>query len=231
MKRTVLIMFLIILLSLLCACHKTENPDNLEFPKTTWDMNMEEVLDSYGITKKDTNFYRESSKAPSFMIEGYKVFGKEATQIVFNFIDLENNENEVLCMVKVIYPENTDMNHVLEEMKKTYLDTVSEISLYDLFQPLEDSITEIKYQDSENTKLWAGSPIAELIPEKESEAYRDLWIDFQPNLNADNWDMFSQNARTVAVVWSHEEDMNMLSFYAYNLAVYNHLNSQLSEQQ
>lgn len=234
MKKVLGIIFLSVTLLFLCSCGERDNADKLVFPKTNWGMSVEETLDAYGITKEDTSSYEEYHKVVEmtvFTINGHELFGENTAKIIFNFIDLGGSGSQVLCEIKVIYPQSTDMDHVLEEMKKAYGETVSTFSIYDGYQLSNNSLIGIEYQDSENTKLWAGSPIAELIPEKESESYRNLWIDFQPNLNADNWDMFSQNARTVAVVWSHKEDMNMLSFYAYNLAVYNHLNSQLSEQQ
>lgn len=230
MKKIAFLLALVMVIPWLCSCGRKAQTTSIEFPKTTWGMSMEETVNAFGIKKEDIISYDKSGKAPSFSIQGYELFGEITSQIIFNFIDLEDNKNPVFCTAKVIYPENTDMNHVLEEMKEMYGETVSSFRIYEGYQASNDSLLGVQYEESESVKLWAESPIGELIPEKKSDEYRELWKKFQPNLNANNWDTFSQNARTAAVVWSDQEDINMLSFYAYNSVVCNLLNAQLSEQ-
>lgn len=229
MKKIYIIFFAATLL--LCSCSKKENMDHLEFPKTTWGMSMEETLDAYEITKEDTSNYDVTSSSSSFMIEGLELFGEKTAKIIFGFLDLDCKEELVLSQVKVMYPDHTDMNHVLEEMQKKYGETVSEISVFDLHQIMGDGMLEMKYTESEQLKIWAGGSVMEYIPENESEAYRDLWKKYQRGLNDENWDTFMKNARMVHIFLGEHEESNSLQFYAYNVTAYHKVKSQLPEQQ
>lgn len=230
MKKIIFIIFLAAIL--LCSCSRKKDGDYPEFPKTKWGMSMDETLNTYGISEKETSYYNEGSV---FSIKGYELFGEKTSEIIFNFIDLKNG-NPVLCSVKATYPESTNMDNVLKKMKKAYGKTVSNISIYDLFQVFEDKIPEKKYTESEHLKLWAGRSVKEFISEKEKENYRDQWETYQPGLNDENWDTFSQNARMVTVVWSDNGEFpslekKSLAFNAYNLVVYNELKKQLYNQE
>lgn len=229
MKKSAIIVILAVTLSFLCSCSNKETAEHLEFPETVWGMSMDEILDAYGVTYDETTSRNESEKAPGFAIEGQELFGQRTSKMIFNFIDLKDDGTYGLCGVKVIYPETAAMESVLDEMQEMYGETVLKLRIYDLYQVMEESITEIKYEDSEHVKLWADTLIADVIPGGEVENYKNLWKDYQPRLNDDNWETFSQNANLVTVVWSNEDGMNMLSFHAYNLLVYEQVKSQLSQ--
>jgi hypothetical protein len=229
MKKVAFIMFIVTIL--LCSCSRKEDTDYPEFSRTKWGMSMDETLNAFGIMEKDTSYYKDGSV---FTIKGYELFGEKTSEIIFNFIDLKNG-NPVLCAVKATYPEITDMNYVLKKMQKAYGKTVSDITIYDLFQVFEDKIPEKRYTESEHLKLWASRSVIQSIPDKELENYRDRWENYQTGLNDENWDTFSQNARMVTVVWSDNGEFpslkkNSLAFNAFNLVVYNEIKSQLSDQ-
>lgn len=233
MKKTLSLFVLIAILFLPSSCKSRSDVDSLIFPKTTWGMSVEETFDAFGITKEDTASYDDYEKGgvTVFSINDYELFGEPASKIVFNFMDLKDNGNGALCEIKVIYPQSADMDHILEEMQKTYGETVPNFSVYDGYQISDQEMAEIKFSESEDLKLWASKPVTEYIPQNESEHYRNLWENYQPGLVDENWDLFSQNARMVTVNWSRNEVLNMLSFRAYNFCVYNELKSQLSKQQ
>lgn len=220
MKKVAMIIFFVIML--LCSCSKSTDSDYLEFPKTKWGMSMDAVLNSYGITKNDTSRYKDGF---SFTIKGQEVFGENTSEIIFNFIDLKKGD-PVLCDVKVTYPENTNMENVLNKMQIEYGETVSNINIYDLYQVFDDKLSEKTYTEYPFLKLWADRSVIDCIPEKEYENYRDVWEKYQPGLNEDNWEKFSQTASLVTVVWSNNGEFpslakNSLTFNAYNLVVYN----------
>lgn len=228
MKKAVFIIFIASIL--LCSCSRKEASDNLEFPKTKWGMSMEETLDAYGITKKDTSYYREGL---TFIINDYELFGEKTSKIIFNFIDLKNGK-PILCAVRVFYPDSADMNHVLKKMQKAYGKTVPEVPMYSLFQTLGDELPEREYTESEHLKLWANKSVIQSIPENERENYRDRWKDYQSGLKDENWEEFSQNARMVNVIWSDDGvfsklEKNALDFNAFNLELYKEIKNQLSD--
>lgn len=137
-------------------------------------MSMEETLDAYGITEEETTFYQENSV---FRIEGYELFDEKTSEIIFNFIDLKNGK-PVLYDVKVSYPDSVDMNHVLEEMQKTYGKMILETSICGLMQTLGEELPERKYTESEHLKLWASDSVIQSLPEKEQENYRKRWKEY-----------------------------------------------------
>lgn len=230
-NKTVFMIFLVANL-LLCSCGSTEKQSNLEFPKTTWGMSMEETLDSYQITIEDTSRYHETGRGSMFMIEDYELFGEKTSDTDFQFIDFADNGIFELCYVRVTYLEGSDMNHVLTQMQKVYGETISDVTVYRGFSAFGDKVlTEDHYAASENLKIWAGSSVTECIPENKSENYRKSREFFQYGLTEENWDIFSQNARMVTVIWSVDEGVNRLEFNAYQLAVYKELKNQFSEQQ
>ncbi len=230
MKKVLLILFLLAQI-LLCSCSKKADSNYPEFPKTKWGMSMNETLDAYKISKKDTSYYEEGL---GFTLKGYKLFGEKTSEIIFSFIDLKDG-NPVLCAVNVTYPDNTDMINVLKKMQKKYGKTISAVTIYDLYQAIETKIPVRDYTESEHLKFWADEPVIKYLPEKENEIYRDHWKPYQPGLNAETWDTFTQNARMVTVVWSDNGEFpslekNSLTFKAYNLIVYNFLKNRLSNQ-
>lgn len=79
------------------------------------------------------------------------------------------------------------MQSVLEKVKKTYGETVSEIVAYREYSPLGDDIlTKVEYTDSEQMKVWAGRTVDEFISESESERYEQNWEFFQDGLTTNN---------------------------------------------
>lgn len=225
-------MILMIVFTVLCGCSEKEDKDVLVFPETTWGMNIQETLDRYEITREDTRNYMEGGRGTAFILEGYEVFGEISYRVQFNYLDFSDNGNYELCRVQVTYPESVDMQSVLEKMKKTYGETVSEIVAYREYSPLGDDIlTKVEYTDSEQMKVWAGRTVDEFISESESERYEQNWEFFQDGLTTNNWEEFIQNARMVYVIWVAKEGVNVLEFDAYNLGVYTTLKSQLEKQQ
>ena len=228
-KKVVFIIFIVAIL--LYSCGTKGDTDYPEFLKTKWGMSMEETLNAYEITEKDTSYYKDGTM---FNIQGYELFGEKTSEIQFIFKDFKNGK-PVLYTVLAAYPESTDMNHVLKKMQKAYGKTVSDITINGQFQITQDKIPEKRLTESEHLKLWASKSVIQSIPGKESDNYRERWKDYQPGLNEENWDTFHQNARLVTVVWSDDEELssftkNIIAFNAYNLVVYNEIKSQLSDQ-
>ena len=58
MKKYSIITLLMIVL--LCSCTSDKFNEDLEFPKTTWDMGREEIMKAWDLTEEDlTDFERE----------------------------------------------------------------------------------------------------------------------------------------------------------------------------
>lgn len=230
MKKVIFVLIIAVLL--LCSCNSKENSENLEFLNTKWGMSMVETLDAYGVTEKDTSYYKEGS---AFIIKDKDLYGEKTSEIIFNFVNFDA-ESSKLCAVSVIYPDNADMDKIYKEMKKEYGKTVSNISIYNLFTPFEDTLSEKKYSESAHLKLWASNKsIFQSISEQERESYCDLWKNYQTALNDENWNTFSQTAKMATVIWTDNAeinsiDKNSLEFNGYNLLVYDEIKNQLSNQ-
>lgn len=231
-KKRIFIIFLIVailLLLILFLFVKKEAVRDLEFPKTTWGISAEEVFDSYGISQADVSRSQEAGRGSMFTIEGKELFGEKTSEINFQFLDFRDNGDMGLCYVRAIYPEDADMNHVLEKMREVYGKTVSDVSIYEQNSALGNETIHAKdYTESDVLKIWSDKCISDSISEKESESYRNLWAFFQPGLNEENWGEFCETARMVTVLWNND-DWKTLEFNAYNLCVYNELKNQLSE--
>lgn len=227
MKKVVFILILVAVV-FLCSCGKKEDIDRLVLPKTTWGMSVQEVLDAYGITKEDTIMYEEMHRAVSFGLEDYELFGKAAFRTWFSFVDTMNNGNMELGGITVQFSEDTDMEHVLDNMKKAYGKTVPEFKVYHGMQVF-DTLDGEEYTDSDSLKLWASRPVADFIPEKEYKEYGALWKDHLSTLNEENWDEFAREARMVTVACWYNASGNQISFDAYNLLIFNELKKQVLE--
>lgn len=224
------ISMVVLLMLLLCACGSKKDAGYLEFPKTTWGMSEQEVLDAYGVTKEDALQYDTGEKYTSVVLGGQQLFGEEADKVVLNFLDLGNGK-QGLYYVRVIYRENVDMKRVLAEMQKAYGGTIPAMTVYEQYSALDSGeMPQHDYTESDQLKLWGSNILKEAISEKEIQNYAPLWEEYQEGLNTERWSDFCENARLVNVIWSDSE-IPQVDFNAYNLAVYNELTQQLSDQQ
>lgn len=232
-KKTISVFIIIIFSSsLLYLCIQDGSTNIFEYPGIVWGMSVEETLDSYGLTAEDTSLYNVSGRGAVFVIDGHEAFGEKTSKIIFNYIDFADNGRYELCDVKVLYPDSADMTLVLRELQKAYGKTVPEVVIYEQLSPFgSEALAKHSYAESDEVKLWAGSVVADFIPKAESESYEKGWEFFQTGLTPENWNEFTQNARTVSLIWSTEGEENMLKFDAYQFGVYKELNRRLSETQ
>jgi hypothetical protein len=237
MKRILLLIGISIIF--LSSCDKKSMSPYPEFPKTSWDMNMSEVLDVYNITEKDTVRYEDNN---FLEIKDYKLFGEKSSKIHFYFADIKG-ENPKLCAIEVIYPEDSDMEIILKNMKKIYGDQVSEYSIFSYFTPFEATLSENKCVETDHLKLWASEKsILDWIPKNEIKQYREIWAKYQTPIAVDkNWDIFLDRGKMVSIAWTdnneipvmmrQDDQKNKLYFEAINLNVYNGIKNELSDKQ
>ncbi len=257
--------FILLVSSLfLCSCGKKEAPTTLEFPGTTWEMSIKEVIDALKLEEKDIDYtyvdpYGTNSK---LYMEGYELFGAKTKFVDFQFYDYEHMmERELtekwmenqdlldqaqtvfderfleltgdheLVTVLVTYPQDTDMEAVLNEMRKKYGETLSEITMYeynksnprDLPQPVE-------HKESEQVKFWGSDFIVSSIPKKESETYREKWKKYYvvPGMvdgeNGITWDTFTKTAHMHTILVQETQ----LLFSGLNAGIFRTLQRQIS---
>lgn len=266
-KSAVFILFISFLF--LCSCGKKESYADVEFPGTTWQMNIREVIDALDLKEKDIGYtyvdpYGTNSK---LYMEGYELFGAKTKSIDLQFLDFENllerepivqhtedlklldqvqhslNERFLnlvdrheLAEILVTYPADTDMEIVLQEMKKEYGDPLSEITMYEFNSGSLDSPKPKEYKDSEQVKFWGSDYLASSIPKNESEAYRQGWkkYDTFPGMvdaqNGVSWDTFTKTAHMHTVLFQNEKDCKQLLFFAIHAGVYRTLHQQIMGQ-
>ena len=239
-KKLVLMLGGVLLLS---SCKMPEETQNLEFPKTEWDMSAEDVLKAYGITKEEADYYEESGRSIVISLKNQKVFGEKAETVLFGFLNLELGEDkdisqfeeeeldgdELLCAVTVMYPKDADMEKVQKELEKQYgkykLSDMQEFSFYNALG--EDTLSVSEYEESDTLKLWGDETIENAIGEKDTAFFRENWPYYVPNLDESQWEEFSRNGHLVTVSMAKEEENKTVNFNGYNLAVYEEIKEEL----
>lgn len=245
-KRLCVILSAVLLTVLFGACSPAGSgggKENLAFPDTTWEMNMDEVMAVYGVTAEETQACSEAGRGPAFTLGDREVFGQKAQSVAFSFVNLKLDESrdlqsfdeesmggqEVLAQVWVMYPAGTDMTKVAEELDKLYGgSSLSEVTLYPLYNALDTGeLQEKKEQASDTLKIWGTDTVGTAIGEEDAGFFRENWPIYQTGMKAEDWDDFSQNARFVTVLCVDDESAPYVQFDAYNLAVYEELKAQL----
>lgn len=100
---------------------------SLEFPDASWGIFAEEVMDTYEVTQADLGdgYQIDDTGNGSLTIPGASAFGEASDKIVFQFAWTGELEQ-----VRVYYPEDADMEKVLEEMKAEYGEPARSASKY-----------------------------------------------------------------------------------------------------
>lgn len=247
MKKWLCVILSAVLLTvLLGACSLAGSggeKENLAFPDTAWEMNMEEVMAAYGVTAEAAQIYSDAGRSPAFTLGERDAFGEKAQTVTFSFINLKLDESrdlqsfdqasmggqEVLAEVTVRYPAGTDMTKVEKELNKLYGgSSLSEVTLYPLYNPLDTGeLLEQKEAASDTLKLWGTDTVGTAVGEADAGFFRENWPIYQTDMKAEDWDNFSRQARFVTIRCVSEEDGPYVQFNAYNLAVYEELKAQL----
>ena len=167
--------FLLTVSLFLCSCGKKESYPNLEFPGTTWEMSIRGVLNALNLKEKDISYiYITPSGINSVLcIEGYELFGTKTKSVDLQFLDLSEPpkkepskegqglfgkkqygidehlldlvDHHELSEIIVTYPKDTDMDQILNEMKKIYGTTIPEMTMRSLQEKLETVLCLEKY--------------------------------------------------------------------------------------
>ena len=221
----------------------------LNFPNVEWGMTWEEVMTAAGIAEEDVLGDNAQGRFSSgYGVTEYEVFGQRADGVLFTMIDLGGGTQR-LTTVMINYPDDADMDRVLQEMTKAYGSPVPELINYDIFSSIDSSgeaksLYSKQYAESEKMKIWAGSPLNEVVPKEQEQAYMKTWqekiysqessISFQRGLTDDQWDEFTKNARMAMVLWMNEADEhkggNRVYLNAYIDQAFDEITRRISEQ-
>lgn len=209
----------------LCSCGKNDKDVDLVFPKTTWNMGKEEIMDALELTEADIHDYGQDDV---LAIEGYELFGEPAASVNFQFYDYGNDGVRELSQVLVTYPNDADMEHVLEEMQKAYGAPDPDVTFYYPYSALE-SLTAYETKEPDSVKNWARESVAELIPAEEMDDFRKAWKYYQYGLNEENWDQYIHDSRLVRISLLTDQGWNRVEFNASNLWIYETIKNELHE--
>lgn len=190
---------------------------------------MDEVMGAWGAEKEDTRHFETDELGTMFTLEGRELFGEKTELINFQFYDFAGSGTQEFCYVQVTYPDDTDMDHMLEEMKKVYGEPQEGIISYLPYVILE-TLQEFQPKDPDKVKSWALDRVADLIGEGKLADYQKPWEAFQQGLDQENWDVFIHNTRTVRVSWITDQEWNRLEFDVMGMKIYNAVKSQLDMQ-
>ncbi|MCI8966717.1 MAG: hypothetical protein HFH75_03885 [Lachnospiraceae bacterium] len=221
MKKYGIITFLIALV--LCSCAPNKVNEKLEFPKTTWDMSMDEVMEAWELSEEDlADFERDDI----IFIEGYELFGEKTESINFQYYDFGDDGTKELAQVFVIYPQDADMDHVSEEMRKVYGEPDPDMDFYYAYSALE-SLSVYETKEPGSVTNWGLGSAGDLIPADEQEYYREQWALYQSGLNEENWDDFIQNSRLVRISLLTDGGWNRVEFNQANQLIYQTIKANL----
>lgn len=207
----------------LCSCGKEDKNMNLVFPKTTWNMSQEEIMDAWELTESDIYDFGQNDV---LITDGHELFGEPTTSINFQFYDYGNDGVYELSQVLVTYPNDADMEHVLKEMQKAYGAPDPNVTFYYPYSALE-VLTPYEAKDPDSVKNWARESVATLIPAEETDDFRKAWEYYQYGLNEENWDKYIQDSRLVRISLLTDEGWNRVEFNASNLWIYETIKNEL----
>ena len=237
--------YVLTLAILLCSCSQAGVPQTPDFPKTQWDMNAEEVMAAWNVTPDEVQNYSSDGRSVSFSLTGCDVFGAQADLVSFSFINLALDEsrdiqqfdeatmagNEVLASVYVLYPEGTDTEQLVSELKEQYGETLPELTLFPMFNSLGTGMPAEEVKASDTQLLWGSDTVESQLNSKDVSFFQNNWPIYLPDMaTAQDWEHFSQSGRMVTVVCTLDENGPLVQFDAYNLAVYQELAAQLESQ-
>lgn len=212
--------------------------ENLEFPKTNWDMSLDQVKNAYELEEKDISNYMENSYLE---IEGYEIFGEKTSKVKFHFGDVRQVSNKLIA-VEVEYPEGTNMKKVLKNMTKTYGDTRSYVNFisYSSLSLSNDKYNEYPSQETEHLKVWSTGNLMEVVPKAKADQYKEMWSKYLKAIPYDdNWDKLMEEGSLVTVGWTDQNEISMrknvntlnnkLYFDAMHLKVYQYIQVEIGD--
>ncbi|MEE0657222.1 MAG: hypothetical protein UCO29_11215 [Blautia hansenii] len=198
------------------GCSESSQNENIELEDAPWGITMEDVFETYGVNKDTVENLIENKNDSYFALEnGQEMFGEKTSQIYFSFVDASfSGKPQQLYEIRVVYPDDADMEQVLKKMKKDFGKTVPNISLYSLL-----SMAVSEYEEKEN-----------------AEEYKRMWENFQQGLNAENWDEFSEKSHLTYGIYAGGKDAvpmfekNGICLFAGNLILHNAIMEQLETE-
>lgn len=221
MKKSIITMLSLAIV--LCSCGKKAETPDLVFPKTTWNMSREEIMDAWKLTEDDIHDYGQDDV---LVIDGYELFGEPTESINFQFYDYGNDGVYELSQVLVTYPKDADMEQVFKEMQKTYGEPDPDVTFYYPYSALE-TLTPYEAKEPDSVKNWARESVAGLIPADEMDDFRKAWKNYQYGLTEDNWAQYIQDSRLVRISLLTDEGWNRIEFNAGNLWIYETIKNEL----
>ena len=179
MKKTrYLSLFIAVLLlcGILSACNSAPQSADLCLPGLEWGQSIDDALTALGTSREDLgeDFYSETGGSSYALLRDQEVFGQKSAEIMLLFssayASAENTEEMVstLCQITISYPDDADMDAVLEEMTKSFGEPAETVETYSL-----SSVSPTEYTSDNNNQYWAGPAISEAVDEAHQETLRE----------------------------------------------------------
>lgn len=215
------------------ACSNGSKSADIELKDMPWGITMEEVLETCGVDKDTVANLIENKNDSYFALEnGQEMFGEKTSQIYFSFLDASfSGKPQQLYEIRVVYPDDADMENVLKKMKKDFGKTAPNISLYSLL-----SMEVSEYEEKDNAAYWTSQSLKEVVPKENEEEYKRMWENFQQGLNAENWDEFSEKSHLTYGIYAGGKaavpmfEKNGVCLFAGNLILHNAIMEQLETE-
>lgn len=231
--KTIFCLATLIAICTFSGCSNGSKSADIELEDTPWGITMEEVFETYGVNKDTVANLTENENDSYFVLEnGQEMFGEKTSQIYFSFVDASfSGKSQKLYEIRVVYPDDANMENVLKKMKKDFGETVPNITLYPLH-----SMTASEYEENENAAYWTSSSVKEAVPKENAEEYKEMWGSFQKGLTSDNWEEFSEKSHLIYGIYAGGKDAvpmfekNGVCLFAGNQVLHNAIMEQLETE-
>lgn len=203
-KWTAMILGTLLTASLLCfsACNpqQTEEQDP-SIPDMAWGGSVSDTLkalDTDTAALGEQAVLDEATGAGNAVVMGAELFGQKTEGVVLGFDGTEDGKGAFRQAV-LYYPDNADMEKVLDELKKQYGEPAKSLSLTDSTGNTETLTTADGHQ------YWGGEAIGNKLDDSQKKALREKLDSSKPDivkgLDDSQWESYLKNP-SVTVHWS-----------------------------
>lgn len=202
-KRAPMILGTLLTAALLClsACTQAETKADPAIPDMAWGGSVSDTLkalDTDTATLGEQAVLDEATGAGNAVVMGAELFGQKTEGVVLGFDGTEDGKGAFRQAV-LYYPDNADMEKVLDELKKQYGEPAKSLSLTDSTGNTETLTTADGHQ------YWGGEAIGNKLDDSQKKALREKLDSSKPDivkgLDDSQWESYLKNP-SVTVHWS-----------------------------
>lgn len=180
------------------SCSSAPQSVDLCLPGLEWGLPMDDVLAALDTNREalgEENVSIDEEYGGGYAIlEGRQAFGQESVSTILRFGGFDAGDTQ-LTQIIIYYPDDTDMEQVLSEMKSTFGEPVEQVAVHFAFT---DSITTNESTSDDANQYWAGPSLKDTLDESKQQEMREA---YGSSLSDEDWETFLTSPVTTAQ-WS-----------------------------